>query len=440
MAILKTLTFLIIVICITLAGCASKRHNPKSHHAVPSFSNTKVKEIGKVTITASVLSDEDSMLVFGVPTVSRGVEVVWIEIENNDEIPYITFPIEIDGNYYSPSEAARKTRYPLDDPSVSEVNEYFHRNELSQFIPPGETTSGFIYSVPDIGIKEFTVKILGPGTLQRAHFVFAVPGIKVDFEDLVAEELYDPEEIVDLNEDTLRGALEEFQCCTTNKEKSGDGDPLNMIVIGEFEEFLPYFIERGWQVTEDIYLSSIYKEILAFFFGSTYNFAPVSSLYVFDRGQDIALQKPRETIYRRNHLRLWLSPYKFEGTPIWIGQISRDIGVSFSTKNWWLSNHDIDQEVDEARNFIMQDMMMSGGVERFGYVRGMEPALEDSPMKNFMDQPIYTDGLRVIFLFSPGHVDITETRIFNWEWPDIYVGLKEYLDAEELRESNSLKK
>lgn len=426
---------LIIISVIALSGCSSKRFEPKPPIPAQSFSNTKIKETGKVRITASVLSDEESKLVFGVPTVSRGLEVVSLKIENNDDIPYLIYPIEIDRNYYSPSEAARKTRYPLDESTLSEVTEYFHRDEIKQFIPAHGTAAGYVYTVRDIGVKEFTVKLLGPGTLKRVHFIFTVPGIKVDFEDLKTDELYRKEEIIELDDESLKSTLENFQCCTTNKKKTGNGDPLNLVVIGDFEDFLPYFIERGWQVSEDIYISSIFREMLAFFSGGRYSYAPVSSLYLFGRGQDIALQKPRENIYRRNHLRLWLSPYRYLGKPVWIGQISRDIGVSFSTKNWWLSNHDIDREVDEARNFLVQDMMMSGGVERFGYVRGMNPSLQDSPMKNFMDQPIYTDGLRVVFVFTPEYYDIRDTKIFNWEWPRVYDGLKEYLDAEAERES-----
>jgi len=87
-------------------------------------------------------------------------------------------------------------------------------------------------------------------------------------------------------------------------------------------------------------------------------------------------------------------------------------------------------EVDEARNFLVQDLLLSGGIDKFGYARGMEPADKEAPLINFMEQPIHTDGLRAIFIFSTEHVDIRDTRIFNWEWPEIYSGLKEYLDEE----------
>ena len=47
---------------------------------------------------------------------------------------------------------------------------------------------------------------------------------------------------------------------------------------------------------------------------------------MFGRPQDLALQKARDNIHQRNHLRLWLSPMRYHGKQVWVGQISRDIG------------------------------------------------------------------------------------------------------------------
>jgi hypothetical protein len=58
--------------------------------------------------------------------------------------------------------------------------------------------------------------------------------------------------------------------------------------------------------------------------GERYAYAPVSDLYLFGRPQDLALQA-RDNIHQRNHLRLWLSPMRYHGKQVWVGQISRDI-------------------------------------------------------------------------------------------------------------------
>ncbi len=431
----KLILVMLIFFCL---GCSSNRYEPKPVHQISSnYSNYQIKTIDDITITVAVLNDQESEVIFDVPAVSRGVEPVWVQIQNNDSIPYVLFPIRIDPNYFSPHEAARKVRYPQDSSTTPELMEYFDRHDLKKLINPGETVSGFIYTIPDTGVKEFEVKLVGPNTTKRSYFVFPVPGIKVDFEDLDYEEIYSTHGTEEVDDISLRNALVNLPCCTTNEEESGDGDPINLIVIGEIDEFLPYFLRQGWEVTEDIYVSSLIREVGAFFLGSSYRYAPVSSLYVFKRGQDIALQKPRENIFRRNHLRLWLSHIRYDDKPVWVGQISRDIGVSFSTKNWWLSNHEIDPDVDEARDFLAQDLILSHGVKKFGYVRGMDPSPKDKPMMNFMDQPIYTDGLRAVFVFTDEHIDIVDLELFHWEWPFEYKNLHKTFSEENIHKTQT---
>jgi hypothetical protein len=45
------------------------------------------------------------------------------------------------------------------------------------------------------------------------------------------------------------------------------------------------------------------------------------------------------------------------GTPVWVGQISRDIGVHLTTKT--ITTHKIDPGVDGARWYLMQDIFYS---------------------------------------------------------------------------------
>ena len=101
---------------------------------------------------------------------------------------------------------------------------------------------------------------------------------------------------------------------------------------------------------------SSWRTVKAFLTGSEYKYSPISALYVFGRPQDIGLQKARDTIHERNHLRLWLSPVRFRGEAVWIGAISRDIGVFFTTRAWNLTTHAIDPEVDEARDYLVEDI------------------------------------------------------------------------------------
>ena len=93
-------------------------------------------------------------------------------------------------------------------------------------------------------------------------------------------------------------------------------------------------------------------------------------------------QKPRHTVHQRNHLRAWLSPLRFQGKPVWIGQISRDIGVRFTFKNWPPVTHKIDPDVDEARYALAEDLVYSQQLAKGGYVKGVGTATRLKPRHN----------------------------------------------------------
>jgi hypothetical protein len=144
---------------------------------------------------------------------------------------------------------------------------------------------------------------------------------------------------------------------------------------------------------------------------SRYRYSPVSPLYVAGRSQDFALQRARQTINQRLHLRLWVTPLRFQGKPVWIGQISRDIGVRFTLKTWNLTTHQIDPNVDDARDYVLDDLMESGRVTWVGYVAGVGAAERAAPRRNLTGDPYFTDGLRAVAVFSETR---TNPTFLNW--------------------------
>ncbi len=148
---------------------------------------------------------------------------------------------------------------------------------------------------------------------------------------------------------------------------------------------------------------------------SEYAVAPVSSLYAFGRKQDLALQRARSSIAQRNHMRLWLAPVTFHGAPVWVGQVSRDIGVKFTDKSVTFTTHVIDPAVDEAREYLLQSLLTRESVERFGFVQAMDPATVGRPRLNMTDDPYFTDGLRLVVLLADEPVPPERARNLHWE-------------------------
>jgi hypothetical protein len=106
-----------------------------------------------------------------------------------------------------------------------------------------------------------------------------------------------------------------------------------------------------------------------------------------------------------------VTPLRFEGKPVWIGQVSRDIGVRFTLKTWNLTTHKIDSDVDDARDYVLDDLLESGHIARAGYVLGAAAAERTAPRHNLTGDPYFTDGMRAVAVFSEVR---TTPAFFNW--------------------------
>ena len=131
----------------------------------------------------------------------------------------------------------------------------------------------------------------------------------------------------------------------------------------------------------------------------------------------MAWQKARGNINRRNHMRIWLSPIRYQGKSVYVGQISRDIGVKFTFKSSTISTHIIDPDVDEARRYLIEDMFYSQAVSKFGFVKGVGVIDKDNPKMNLGGDPYYTDGLRVVLFFNTRPYSLSDIEVENWENP-----------------------
>ena len=123
------------------------------------------------------------------------------------------------------------------------------------------------------------------------------------------------------------------------------------------------------------------------------------------------VQRIRQSINERLHLRLWATPLRHRGLPVWIGQVSRDIGVRFTWRTWNLTTHRIDPDVDEARDYVVEDLLRAERLELAGYVEGVGGCDEHSPRKNLTGDRYFTDGRRAAVLLSPSR---TAPKFIAW--------------------------
>jgi len=369
---------------------------------------------GDLRVAASVFSAAESEERFGLPLYSQDIQPVWLEIENRGERDYWFTPISVDPDYFPPHEVAYLNRFGLTTQELRRLKERLQGEGLGLTrIAPGDTVSGFVFTNKDKGTKAVDLDLFAPGDVRSFTFFIPVPGLRPDHSRVDFASLYEEEEIVSHDEQGLKTALKQLPCCTTSRDGMKEGDPLNLVLIGDAKEIFHAMIQRGWDETETIHARSALKTAASFVFGSRYRYSPVSPLYLFGRPQDVALQKARSSLHQRNHLRLWLSPLRYRGLPVWVGQISRDIGVRLTSRT--IFTHKIDPDVDEARNYLLQDLVYSHRLARFGHVGGVGAAAPDEPRENLTGDPYVTDGRRVVMMIADHPVSLTSIKLFDWE-------------------------
>jgi hypothetical protein len=108
---------------------------------------------------------------------------------------------------------------------------------------------------------------------------------------------------------------------------------------------------------------------------------------------------------------------RYQGKPVWIGQISRDIGVRFTFKTWPPVTHKIDPEVDEARISLIEDLVISQQLAKTGWVKGVGVATRAKPRYNLTGDPYFTDGYRAVLVFDRRPRSFLEIEKFDWEQP-----------------------
>ena len=401
-----------LLVLVLPGGCATYVPPEPPTGPLPFQARVETQQQQGMRVSAAVLSADESREVFGANLAENGIQPIWLKIENREDQDFYLMMLSLDPDYFSPAEAAWISRGFGEGGTEAKV-EHFFDEHIPILVPPDSTAEGYVFVNLDPGLKPFAVDLVGDRTIRRFEFIQEVPGFEADFMQVDFKGLYQPDEIRDLDLPGLRRYLEELPCCALGGDRETPGDPLNFVIVGEGVHVLTTLVGRGWDVTETTTTGTALQTAWSSVFGSRYRTSPVSPLYLFDRPQDAAFQKARQSVDERNHLRLWQAPVTLEGTSVWIGQISRDIGVKLSSKTF--VTHKIDPYVDEAMLYLMLDVAASGALSRVGFVKGVGASSRSSPRVNYTDDPYYTHGLRGVMILDQEVVPIDAIETLGWE-------------------------
>jgi len=406
----RLLTLSLLFAISIFMGCASS-FQPRTLEEINFQERSQTQADGSIRITAAVLSADETKAIFGFGLYKKGIQPIWLEIENKGDSPTWFLPFSVDPDYFPPLEVTYPYHRTFDSEYNDQIDRYFLDHAMGMHLVPGSVRSGFVFTNLDLGTKSFNVDLVGEDNrLHTFTFFIPVPGLRSDHQDIDFDNLYSASEQVSYNTNDFKKALRELPCCTTNKDGTKLGAPINFVIVADDEELLRVLIRAGWKETGTTNTASSSKKDISSEIPQNLLYKPVAPLYYYGRQQDASFREPRAGGFERNKLRLWLSPIRFEGQSVWVGQINREYGKQSSGR----LNRKID--LDEVRSFFIQSLWYAQGLKRYGFVKGAGTVSTIGQAKTtFRGSTYITDGYRAVLWLSAEAVPLSDIEALEWD-------------------------
>ena len=370
---------------------------PATINESPILERALTKENNGIRVSAAVVGDEEARQIFGIDLAQKKIQAVWVEIENHTDQPLILLPTAIDPEYFAPLEVAFAYHKSFATEANAALNEHLLNLNfpIRSSIREGMRASGYIFTRWKKGMKVIDVDLVGDGFSQNFTFFAPNPDSTLE-QDIVGrlETMFSASELQKVeSEAALRQALEELPCCVSTKNGEPSGEPLNVVIIGAFDDWTTAFVRRGYR----------YREL--------------NPRYAFGRAQDISGHKLSQgyTKAQAHTLRIWQTSLRYRGKPVWVGQTSTRQGGRFAEKASVEVTLPLDPYIDEARYDLAQDMAYSQALVKIGFIKGSGRPQSSPVEKSYGDVHYTTDGLRVVLVFGDRPASLEGIDFFNWE-------------------------
>jgi hypothetical protein len=347
-----------------------------------------------VKLSAAVLSSDESLRMFGVKVNDTGIQPVWIEVENTTSQVLWFLRSGSDPELFSPLEVAWPFHASFAGETNTLLDDHFDALSFQNPIAPDTTQSGVIFTNPHHQTRLLSIDILGQGQFFPFTLFLEVPDdLTDDYAFALANVNQLSEAVVDDYQDVnkFRARLEQLPCCATGADASEAGDPLNVILVGDFADIATAFVRRGFRTS-----------VLEF----------DNAQRLFGRPPDIVGRKVAKGGMPTNRVRVWGAPFRYKGKTVFIGQAGRPLGWRLAkVKEKGLM---LNPNVDEVRNLLIQDMMYSSGLEKLAFISGVG-ATSPGELRDSLDgTSYYTDGLRAVLFLVTRPLSLSDLQILDW--------------------------
>ena len=189
-------------------------------------------------------------------------------------------------------------------------------------------------------------------------------------------------------------------------------DPLNIGIMATRRQLITTMEDSGWHQSDRHSFKNIARVGFSILLGVEYKNAPVSSLYLFGRKQDLAFQIPIEGAGgNRHHVRFWATTYDskskltFNGIHwhnrqahlkgddlLWVGAASLDNGFGFIKHNLQIT-HMIDPDTNKERQVVIDQLNAKKLITKTETIRLGKPY---KLINRVFRGSLHTDGMMTI--------------------------------------------
>jgi hypothetical protein len=385
-----------LTIAVLLSGCAGRSFIAGDPGSANFVDRAISAERGPIRVTVAVPDARETEALTGLPLYEQGIQPVWLKVTNNGSNRLRVALSSIDPDYYSPLEVAWMNRGGFTRDAKKTMERWFHDNAIERRIPPGESRSGLIYTHLVRGTKGFNVDIVSAPEVTAHSFTFFVPlpGFVADYMEIDFTGLYTDDEKEAVATEDLRARIREARCCGTDETGTLVGDVFNVVLVATPLALRRALLRGGWQETR----------------ADSPETAIARKQRYRSRRPDGTFMKMRADGRERKELRLWLTPIEADSQPVWVGQVLHSFGGAPGESE----GIRLDPDIDEARNYFLQDLWYSQSVSRVTYTRAFEPVSESSPVTTFTGSRYHTDGLCAVVWLSESTVALDDVELLGW--------------------------
>ena len=185
-------------------ACASPFEKPAPFDDGPLRARAVTKIDDGIRASAAVPSGDESRSIFGVDLDQRGIQPLWLEIENGSERSVYFLPTGLDPEYFAPLEVAFLYGGPFHDEGKAALAGHLEALSFDSRSPiaPGERVSGFVYANRADPSMMVQVDLIGREWSDSIGLVVPVPGTEAAQQRMAAlSGLYTESDVVEIDDE-----------------------------------------------------------------------------------------------------------------------------------------------------------------------------------------------------------------------------------------------